>query len=51
MYITKNYKVLATVTNESGVDRFIQTINKDYGSFQILTDATNCYADWLVIGY
>ena len=45
------YKAFVTTNNETGVDRFVQTQDKQSGSFKILMDAINAYADWETAGY
>lgn len=45
------YKAFVTTNNETGIDRFVQTQDKQSGSFKILMDATNAYADWETVGY
>ena len=51
MNYINTYKAFVTVTNEVGVDRFVQTQDKKSDSFKILMDATGTYADWETVGY
>lgn len=51
MNYINTYKAFVTTNNETGIDRFVQTLDKQSGSFKILMDATNTYADWETVGY